>query len=87
MNTIYEPIGNTILVEPVLSTISHTIPGGFEFEATNHKIIALGTGPAIPAMLSVGDIVVLSGGNMVRIKDSKYQLVTSDTVLARVKVK
>ena len=85
MSTTYEPIGNTVLVEPVLPSTTLAIPGGCELEAANYKIIALGTGKDIPLMLSVGDVVVLSGGNMVRIKDSQYQLVAADTILARVK--
>ena len=85
MSTTYEPIGNTVLVEPVLPSTTLAIPGGYELEAANYKIIALGTGKDIPPMLSVGDVVVLSGGNMVRIKDSQYQLVAADTILARVK--
>ena len=83
MSTTYEPIGNTILVEAILPSTTIAIPGGFDLpEGGRYKIIALGDGDKISMALSKGDTVILSAFQAVKIKDTNYSIVPSESVLA-----
>jgi co-chaperonin GroES (HSP10) len=82
MSKKYKPIGNNILVEPIAISTTIAIPGGYDLDAANYKVIALGTGDEVSSELSIGDTVVLAGANTVKIKNTKYELAAANAVLA-----
>lgn len=83
MITEYEPLGNTVLVEPILPTTPLALPGNVYMNAERYKVIALGDGDDIPRALGIDDIVILSSGvGMVKIKDTNYFITNAENVLA-----
>jgi co-chaperonin GroES (HSP10) len=84
MSTTYEPIGNTVLVEAILPSTSIAIPSGYDVsEGGKYRIVALGDGPDVPQALDVDNIVILSPtAAEVKIKDTNYSIVPSESVLA-----
>jgi len=84
MNT-YEPIGNTVLVEPVSPTTTIQLPG--TYQADQYVVIALGDGEKVPTNISEDDIVILTpGAAMVNIPNTHYSIVNADNIIARVNV-
>jgi co-chaperonin GroES (HSP10) len=83
MSTTYEPIGNTILVEPVLPSTTISLPKGTDLQAERYKIIQTGDGDEIPNMIDVDDIVILSPMTVpIKISNSDYVLVPASSVIA-----
>jgi co-chaperonin GroES (HSP10) len=86
MNTTYEPIGNTVLLETILPSTTIAIPGGFELsEGGQYKVVEVGY-RVREGIFSVGDIVIVASSmGMTKIKDTNYYLTPSDNIIARIK--
>ena len=84
MSTKYEPLGNTLLVEPKALSTTISLPDGVG--GTGEYVIrGIGNGDKIPSSLEVEDVVIISDGmGMYPVKNTKYLLVNVESVLAKV---
>ena len=85
MSTTYEPIGNTVLLETISPSTTIAIPGGFESEGGQYKVVAVGE-RVRAGKFSIGDVVIVASTMaMTRIKDTNYYLTLSENIIAKIK--